>query len=154
MKKVFLAICMTVMMATMVAPVFADSLVFDSNSSDSYINPQRLSSGEGTEKAWLEELLGFQVLYLGKDEVTPIGDYVPKGWTYAVLKFGVGGPPRPDHWAVVDDGNGILNFNNLGLPTQGLSHITWFGSTAVPEPATMLLLGLGLVGLAGIRRKM
>lgn len=37
----------------------------------------------------------------------------------------------------------------LGLQIQGVS----YDATSVPEPATMLLLGLGLMGLAGVRRK-
>jgi PEP-CTERM motif len=48
---------------------------------------------------------------------------------------------------------GSLTFHNLGGDNVGaiLDNVTV--SAAVPEPISLLLFGLGLVGLAGIRRK-
>ncbi|SPD76122.1 exported hypothetical protein [uncultured Desulfobacterium sp.] len=151
----------------------ADMLVIDIDPPDSDTNPQWVTpSSVSEEESWLEGLLGgVNVFYLGKDS-SP-GDYndgfwdkdvegddlMPAvDWVYAILKYGVGKPDvtNPDHWAIIDnDDDNLVDFAGLGLGVDSLSHITYFGPSPVPEPATMMLLGTGLVGLGwfGRRRK-
>jgi len=83
-------------------------------------------------------------------------------WVYAVVK--VDGPNDYSYlfWnTYVGDGANLLQTPltgsdpyNMGSPPYGISGITFFGPTSVPEPMTLLLLGLGLVGVAGVGRKL
>ena len=62
-------------------------------------------------------------------------------------------------------GNGVINLSSIARITSlefddsstgagfGFGEFSFDKASQVPEPATMLLLGLGLMGLAGIRRK-
>ena len=80
---------------------------------------------------------------------------------YFIIKFGDANGTYIEHvlysnlskkdWAVFDldgtyEGKAILNIG-------AFSHYAEIGGTPVPEPSTIFLLGLGLVGLAGIGRK-
>ncbi|MGO9139681.1 MAG: PEP-CTERM sorting domain-containing protein [Syntrophales bacterium] len=84
-------------------------------------------------------------------------------WTYVMFysaDIGGGAPadtglPPAASWNVMytvyEDSNGVFHWTS---PLSG-SEFTGYseGHAPVPEPTTMLLVGLGLVGLAGVRRK-
>ena len=92
---------------------------------------------------------GFQV---DEDDIATF--HLTTSYLYLMAKFGQN---DAFYWLGGQKGSPInLTFtgeNPFGSKGTGLSHITLFNPTVVPEPATMLLLGLGLVGLTLIRRK-
>ncbi len=78
----------------------------------------------------------------------------------AVISMHVGnGGGDPDHWAwKLEDGatSGTFSYEKLSLGGGGFSNLHLWGrgdGTSVPAPASITLLGLGLLGLAAVRRR-
>ena len=102
------------------------------------------------------------IVSMGQPGMTVTYDF---GQSFTVLSTGQGYWGGTTSYSVNGD---ILAGNELHGVIQfagTISQITWsstaenwhgftVGMAQVPEPATMLLLGLGLIGLAGVRRKL
>ena len=132
------------------------------------------SSGEATELAWVESVLGFDVVFEDKLEssfswqkvdgtLDVYAQSLSDSPDYYLVKTGKLKGTNKTHflfqnlaelaYAVIDLSE--MGFNIFKEGTGKISHISQFKtpSTEVPEPGILSLLGMGLLGLAFVRRR-
>ncbi len=98
-----------------------------------------------TEDSKSDDFIGARIVYDGGPSImgTPL---------YLLVKDGNQKPA----WYLFSlswDGKEKIELNDFWSGRGSISHFTIYGPKLVPEPTTMLLIGLGLLGVAGVRRR-
>jgi hypothetical protein len=175
MKKEFLAGLATGVFFMGMAGMAQALSMTDVGQIDQFIVGAELaSSGDATELAWVEQELNGDYTMVFKndtsngsgwvlvDNTTDVYAYLmPEDAEYFLIKTGELDSTSCEHflyknldkddYAVIQlSTNGGYSIKNSGK----LSHINGYnGNQPIPEPATMLLMGTGLAGLAATRRR-
>ncbi|NMT63309.1 PEP-CTERM sorting domain-containing protein [Marinobacter orientalis] len=132
---------------------------------DSTLDP--FLSGVGSEYTFLEKSTGtssptpmYSLSYTDEDNGSGTWEFDSSVWdSYGTIALGFkfGGGNEPDNWFVYELVSGVSSGDWLydAEQGQGLSHMNIYAkdSVEVPEPGTLALFGLGIVGLTLTRRK-